>query len=87
LYFPRFAFVHIVSMSSSNQSKGMESQTIHIIQLLCGPTLSCQCRAGWRVAGHSGRSIFTTTYGKLKKTPSTLTTPTILISLLRHRAC
>jgi len=26
-------------MSSSNQSKGMESQTIHIIQLLCGPTL------------------------------------------------
>jgi len=40
LYFPRFAFVHIASIPSSNQINGMESQTIHIIQLLCGPTLS-----------------------------------------------
>ncbi|MEF2549715.1 hypothetical protein VQ045_21735, partial [Aurantimonas sp. E1-2-R+4] len=38
--FPRFAFVHIASMPSSNQINSMESQTIHIIQLLCGPTLS-----------------------------------------------
>ncbi|MEF2549572.1 hypothetical protein VQ045_20870, partial [Aurantimonas sp. E1-2-R+4] len=37
--FPRFAFVHIASMPSSNQINSMESQTIHIIQLLCGPTL------------------------------------------------
>ncbi|MEF2549692.1 BLUF domain-containing protein, partial [Aurantimonas sp. E1-2-R+4] len=37
---PRFAFVHIASMPSSNQINSMESQTIHIIQLLCGPTLS-----------------------------------------------
>ncbi|MEF2549693.1 hypothetical protein VQ045_21605, partial [Aurantimonas sp. E1-2-R+4] len=36
---PRFAFVHIASMPSSNQINSMESQTIHIIQLLCGPTL------------------------------------------------
>ncbi|MEF2549298.1 hypothetical protein VQ045_19285, partial [Aurantimonas sp. E1-2-R+4] len=35
----RFAFVHIASMPSSNQINSMESQTIHIIQLLCGPTL------------------------------------------------
>jgi len=39
LYFPRFDFVHIASIPSSNQINCMESQTIHIIQLLCGPTL------------------------------------------------
>ncbi|MEC5325720.1 hypothetical protein, partial [Aurantimonas sp. A3-2-R12] len=40
---PRFAFVHIASMPSSNQINSMESQTIHIIQLLCGPTLIPTC--------------------------------------------